>query len=448
MLQKWVGSIVAALLTLALLIGCGGNPAQTSPQDSEDLAGTSTGFSIPAPSEIHIASDASSSPWKYGDEYEKDLPSQRVSTTSGETSLKFQPLAESDFTSCAYAVYRLHLPECDDWPGILIESTGESGVWLAFANFKKDSWDWEILGTTTKQHPYDPSQSVLNDELLIAIVATSPTTVEWLVAGYATKPFVKEVTPLLMRTGSQMQFSATMMRYSQSETFFWNFGGGVQPNVSEAEDPEITALAPGNYTGTLTTENVLGEEVYEFTYRIIDSNSVPPLHLQAIPDKTAVLVNEPIVITIKCGDFPQDKQMRDGWITLLTSDHASYVPGSFNVGSPGGAQYELDGLWAIQQYPPYGWLPVVDAWLEFEVLEATGKAKLTLAATPVLSSNTTLGGDFLNFAISYSEPGIYELDFLLTEGLLRRTVYKDESNIQYDWDDISNDFAPVITVTE
>ena len=438
------------LFTLMLLAGCGagsGSNVPETPGASDDTAG----LSLPAPEDLRQLSAAADSPFSNACDFDMDLPYSRVSPQ--DEALHFIP--EKDFEtgqiSPAYAMYRLRVPDYPHETVLQIETANHLAdhAWVGFANFERNRWDWQAFQDEqlpNYQNAYDPEIHVRDNEIVIAVVATSIISLQWLVAGDTTQPYITNVQPKLITTGEQVQLTAEFL-YSPATTYQWDLGDGLLPGYSNSAAPVATAQGPGTYSGSLNVTNALGTDSFDFSYEIALASDVSPLHLEAIPSQTEASVGEPVLVTIRCGNFSQQEKMSNCKINLLVSEYASYVPDSFNVGSPGGERYDIDGLWSLAPEPPSDWVACPDEWFKMLPAGTPGLARLEVAASPIEGSNTTIGGDIFNIQLAFDQPGVYELGFMPNDSLLL-TVYYDEDNHAYSWYDISNDAAPSITVTQ
>lgn len=445
---------VTMLLSLAVAIalsGCGGNaPQSTSPAATGN--DNAAGFSIPAPLDIHATSDTVNSLFRLGDEHRADLPNSLVSASSH--NLKFRPEKneETGEITPAYALYTIDGLVADEYNATVIVAVTEyetDNIWIGFANYQRNCWQWRELRATyysNRWNEFDPAINVNDEKMLIAIVAMNDVDVKWLAVGGATPPIPFDIQPRLVMTGDEVQF-ITEVPNTPIETYNWDFGGGATPNTSEEPSPIVTAAAPGIYYGELTASNVLGACPTSFIYLVTEVTDVPPQHLLAIPEETVIHVDEPVLVTVKCGDFPQQQPMHNVFFDLLIPESADYVSNSFNVGAPGGAKTELDGIWATFDDPVPGWFDVPDALIYFGSSSIPGMKRAALCGTPLGDSLTTTGGDIVNMQFTFSQPGEYEMGFLPWEDG-GDTYYTNCELEEFLFYDASNDDAPSITVIE
>lgn len=131
---------------------------------------------------------------------------------------------------------------------------------------------------------------------------------------------------------------------------------------------------------------------------------------------------------------------------LVLPDCADYVPGSLNVGAPGGNAWAADGLW--QGAAPQGFLEYPDSFVR-ETLIAYGWHAYDFNITPLSGAvGSALSGELFNFEVSLGpgeHPLIAEqhLRFQLQDGP-RRTFYTDASEGQWTWSESGNDYPGVL----
>jgi hypothetical protein len=130
-------------------------------------------------------------------------------------------------------------------------------------------------------------------------------------------------------------------------------------------------------------------------------------------------------------------------VSVTIDEGVEFIEGSINVGSPGGGEDELDGVWATLNPPPTGFLSVNPEFFfpEHQWVEplGNGRVMITFNLTPIDGGETTDGGALFNFQIKCTEPGTYTLGFQEFQDL-PRTYYSDSTSAKHSWLDISNDF--------
>jgi hypothetical protein len=165
--------------------------------------------------------------------------------------------------------------------------------------------------------------------------------------------------------------------------------------------------------------------------------TIPPGALAAVPLKSTVAV----------GAEAPFRSMNA--VRLLINYGAQFVDESLNVGAPGGAEYDSDGIWAqMTPIPDAFSLPIV----RFAVAPTYGADFLycDFRVLPNDGSDLTSGGLLFNFAVTCTEPGEYTLLFQEIQIHLF-TLYRDGERNVYRWSDLSNDYPGVpnsFTVTE
>ncbi len=87
------------------------------------------------------------------------------------------------------------------------------------------------------------------------------------VVEFSEPPDVVLVNPTSGAEGESVQFVANIIGGGVS-TIEWNFGGGATPNTSSEASPTVTLGAPGDYNASVTAENGLGSDIYDFTLHV------------------------------------------------------------------------------------------------------------------------------------------------------------------------------------
>jgi hypothetical protein len=429
-----------------LLWGCG------SAIQHSDRAGTTNDslFNLSAPAELRQSAAEAASPFCQAAGFAVDLPNSQINPEA--EALHFYPTIDTGtgIISPAFAMYRLSEPDYPHQPVVITNSGVDlDGIaWIGFANFERNRWDWQPFQAVSASHYlniYDPASHVQDGGLLVAIVATSGTSVNWLVAGDTVPPEVVNIQPKLIMTGAQVQFAAEFA-YGAANSYHWAFNGGLQPTSSDAAAPVVTALAPGSYSGTLAVENPLGTDSFQFEFEVAPASAIPPLSLRAVANPVAAHVGEGVIVTICCGNFAQQEPMRDCRIYLLLPKQAVYVADSYNVGAPGGGRYATDGLWSLAPVPPTSWLEFPDAWIKAQPTDTPGMKRLELVASPIGNGATTTGGDVCNLQFTFSTPGTYTIEFMPQSSAYPST-YRDDEGRSYAWYSIDNSALPSISIT-
>jgi PKD repeat protein len=80
-------------------------------------------------------------------------------------------------------------------------------------------------------------------------------------------PPIDQVWPANLVSGQSTSFIAST-NCNFPMTWTWDFGGGVTPNTSTVQFPNVSAGAPGTYNGVVTATNAGGTTTFQFTYTI------------------------------------------------------------------------------------------------------------------------------------------------------------------------------------
>jgi len=160
-------------------------------------------------------------------------------------------------------------------------------------------------------------------------------------------PEVISVTPTEGQTGAALQFSATVSGTPPFD-YYWDFGDGASPSLSEDPSPTATLGAPGAYEASLTLGSGFGECFFPFTLTVTE---IPPGNRITISaSSTDVSVGGTTSILVSAEDMTYPFSTLSS--AILAYDLSLLEPdtGSFNLGSPGGAVWDLDGIWALDSY--------------------------------------------------------------------------------------------------
>jgi len=97
----------------------------------------------------------------------------------------------------------------------------------------------------------------------------------------ATPPEITGVTPDSGNEGDEVDFVATVTG-SQPMAFHWEMGDGATPATADTELPyvSVTLGSAGEYDGSVTATNAIGEDTFDFHYEVI--------HLGVAPEITSV----------------------------------------------------------------------------------------------------------------------------------------------------------------
>jgi hypothetical protein len=243
-------------------------------------------------------------------------------------------------------------------------------------------------------------------------------------------------------------------------TVTWDFGGGAkdavapQTGVSSASTGIDVAFNPGDWTATVSVADAAGQTASASAdYRILlplgpggivttSAFSPAPDTLYAVPLTLNANVGDEVTVEVISG-VPASNLMEAG-IRLVFDADGAYVPNSFNIGDPGGATYDADGIW--QDGPANGdFLPYPDSfiaptdpgpdgshhWLDIGIL-ALGPGQSDF---PGLVGKH---GAVFNLKLKFSTPGTKTLTFEKATGVDRTFYYSGDQSTHY-WGDISND---------
>lgn len=230
-------------------------------------------------------------------------------------------------------------------------------------------------------------------------------------------PQVLSVTPLEGQTGAVVAFSAAVSGTPPFD-YYWDFGMGASPNLSDEEAPAVTLGAPGIYDASLTLGSPFGQQFFPFTLTVTE---IPPANRIAIAVSDAdISVGEAATITVFAEDMVYPFQTLSS--AIMGYDLSILEPDidSFNLGSPGGGQWELDGIWGLGSYTI---LPL-DPQYFFQHLEGSDWVYHTHPVNPYLNSADVsiaalsgllperMGGDLYSFAFTGISGGAVSLVFL------------------------------------
>jgi hypothetical protein len=176
--------------------------------------------------------------------------------------------------------------------------------------------------------------------------------------------------------------------------------------------------------------------------RIVDTSK--PDKLYAWPDTTSAYPGEEVTIILSTEQSANPLRALDA--VRITFNNASYVAGSLNVGAPGGARDEADGVWAqlgaagvdLPNEGSIGTLQLPDGRLalDFYALPQGASGDLLNASGALLNFRLRILGDVTL--------GIQRLD----AGGTRRTYYSDRFTNTYFWSNDFNGDVPLIEIRD
>ncbi|MBN2081195.1 hypothetical protein JW859_03195 [bacterium] len=201
---------------------------------------------------------------------------------------------------------------------------------------------------------------------------------------------------------------------------------------------DILAGASGDTTITVDDGNG-GTDSMTYTLTVA-AISIPADTLAAIPLATAATTDDTVTIVVVSGTFANPFRYMNG-CGITMEEGPDYVAGTFNIGAPGGAQKDFDGIWATMDPVPDGVLMPDDVMLQ-AIDIGGGLIRYDFNVTPIGGSDITTGGVLFNVGLSFDDPGTYT--FGIQEfNLVKRTYYSDGDATDYNWGDISNDYTGV-----
>lgn len=265
-----------------------------------------------------------------------------------------------------------------DFPGNeVIDGNGDSVINISdltplAANFSVDcagyqvqratslSGTFELLDTVAfgdaiddggrKRFEYDVDASTYHAFKVVAVDGSGGLGAESnVVQASAAPPDITDVSPDSGNAGAEITFVAIVMG-SQPMTYQWNFGGGADPNTADTDTPYATVTLgdAGEYDGSLTATNSLGEDSTGFHYEVIyvgeppDITSVSPTSGspgQEVTFTATVTGDEPISYDWNFGDgaTPGTPHTDVPEVTVTLSDTAADYPSSLTATNSGGS---------------------------------------------------------------------------------------------------------------
>ncbi|MBN2081917.1 PKD domain-containing protein [bacterium] len=200
--------------------------------------------------------------------------------------------------------------------------------------------------------------------------------------------------------------------------------------------------------GLLTVSSTYGEPFFasidydgyysQVWYFTIEGGSTRPNDsLAAIPQQTMVAYGTDVTVVVAANATAYPFQYLNGCgVTMETGN--DYVAGSLNVGSPGGAQKDADGVWAaiapLDILLPYDW-QIVGSDI------GGGRQRIDFNVIPIGGTQLTFAtGDLFNFQLHVTSNvtlGFQEFE------TVKRTYYSDGDATEYNWGNITNNYSDV-----
>jgi hypothetical protein len=173
--------------------------------------------------------------------------------------------------------------------------------------------------------------------------------------------------------------------------------------------------------------------------------------LYAVASTGTVTAGTPVTITVYTGD-PANPFLYMNGVRVIASNTAgfTYVDNSFNVGAPGGAAGDVDGLWAQLPVAPNGFLLPPDNFIQ--ETDTNGQTAIDFNVTPTYPGSpdatydlATGSGALFNFQATFANPGTYQLGFMQHD-IVDNTYYQDHNlSPNFFWGDITNVHAGFTT---
>ena len=192
---------------------------------------------------------------------------------------------------------------------------------------------------------------------------------------------------------------------------------------------------PGGALEVLATDQ-LGNEDAETIVMYTSQVDLAPDTLYAYLQQTVTEVGEPVLVVVATGAPANPFQYMNG-VGVTVNEGAAFVDGTFNVGAPGGDQYDPDGIWSTMDPLPMTFLLPAD-WMIMENQIEDEHVRIDFNVTPIGGANTTNGGELFNFCLEFSQAGTYTLGFEEFRDV-KRTYFSDTDSREYFWGDIGND---------
>lgn len=166
-----------------------------------------------------------------------------------------------------------------------------------------------------------------------------------------------------------------------------------------------------------------------------------PDTLYARPLSSTAQVGQPVRIVVATGVPASPLAFMNGCAVSFSGTGADYVPGSFNVGEPGGEPWAADGIWTAAA--PQGFIQVDDLLLQWAVSAEGNLTRMDFNVTPLYGSAITdAEGELFSFEAVFDEAGTYQLGFVEFSEV-KRTYYSDWDAEEHFWSDLGNNHAGV-----
>jgi hypothetical protein len=156
--------------------------------------------------------------------------------------------------------------------------------------------------------------------------------------------------------------------------------------------------------------------------------------LYAYPLQAHAAVGEPVTVQVATG-LPAHSLQFLSSVAVSVDDAGAYIANSFNLGAPGGARLDADGMWGAMGVPNGQFLDLGDGLMPGAGDDmGRGRHVYTFAVVtmgPYPATNSE--GVLFNFQLSFSQPGTYHIGLRPTDGRFDLTYYSDGEGVNYFW---------------
>jgi len=218
----------------------------------------------------------------------------------------------------------------------------------------------------------------------------------------------------------------------------------------------VDAFVGGTGDTTVTVADAAtntGEEASAIIHIPIPALVIEPAEGQIVAHLTSNTagVGDTVTVLVIAGDFPAGAAFNYmNGVGISVTDGGDYVDDTFNVGSIGGAQKDVDGIWAdMAPAPSTFFVPENFMMKATDVVADSTLDFMGFNITPIGAGEVTGGGDLFNFGIAFDFAGTYDLGFIEFQDV-KRTYYSDNAAVEYNWTDIGNQLPNLqssITIT-
>ncbi|MCC7477419.1 PKD domain-containing protein [bacterium] len=253
-----------------------------------------------------------------------------------------------------------------------------------------------------------------------------------------------KVSPVVIHAGNQVLFDATATSVDAPSTLVSceldpGDGSGWLPMGPDFKLVHIYEQADF-YEAQVRVVNSYGYEKMDHqSFYVLDPNADDRIY--AIPEKTSCLPGEQVRVTVYTSEAVYPFQFMTG-VRMTYAAGNSYVPGSFNCGSPGGATYDIDGIWT--QVEPDSFLEVGGALFQ-QVDIGNGLNAIDFSIVPLYGHDIDLAsGPMFSFELEVNNST--PLGFQVENGTLKTMYSNGNEGIYRQWHDTTNAGMPSIVV--